>query len=377
MKIVLLTEAYLPIKNGVVHSVELLANELSLLGHQVKIISPNPHSVHHHDRRAFHVPAIPLPGRSGYQISFPQYSSAQHIIESADIVHAHHPFILGSWGQKLARAQKIPFVFTNHTQYLTYTHYVPYLGGIIKRPLDYYLRRFFNQSTLIIAPAESTVRDLKNYHLKTPIVHVPNGVEVDRFSQGNPQALRQELKIKPQEKVLLYTGRISEEKNIDFLIRTVASIKEKFRLVLVGDGPQLSMMRALVAKLNAQDYIHLIGPRNYNQMPDVYALGDIFVTASESEVHPLVLLEAFNAGLPTVVIRARGTADIVDHGKTGLITRKTQTAFAGAIKKLLRNTYLRQRLAKAALVEGRRYSIKNTTQKMLDAYRLAKRLIAE
>ena len=375
MRIALITEAYTPIKNGVVHVVELSKNELQNRGHLVKVITPTNEKVHSNKNGIVDVPSIPLPGGSGYRLSFPRLSDAEKILKKADIIHTHHPFVMGRWAQKLAEKYQKPFLFTNHTQYVNYMHHIPAVGGALTEPVNNFVVKFANRCTVVIAPALSTREQLIKDGVTAPIQHVPNGIEVDRFGRGQGKLFRERIGLDLRTPLHVYTGRIAPEKNLEFLIRAVASIKTRPQLALVGGGPQLDELRQLVRNLKAVDHIHLIGPLNYHQIPDAYAAANVFVTASVTEVHPLVILEAFAAHLPAVVIKARGTADIVEDGKTGLTTNKTRSDFTNAINKLLKDSNLRYRYGQNAhKVASSKYSIQASVDTLLDTYRLAIKL---
>ena len=375
MNIVFVTEAYLPITNGVVHVIQLASEELHRRGHTVKIIAPAPSGVHPKSRFAHYVPALPFPGGSGYQLAFPVFSTANKLIEQADIVHTHHPFTMGSWAQNIAKDRRKPFLFTSHTQYLRYTHHIPVAGSLITKPLASYLTTFANKCTVVIAPAAQTAEALQNSGITKPIQVVPNGIDIKRFSKGDGERWRTKLNISKNDTVLLFTGRLAEEKSIDFLIRAVAELDESVHLILVGDGPERDKLTELVASLYLAHRVHFVGEISYRLMPDVYAGANIFVTASKSEVHPLTVIEAQAAGLPAVVIDAPGTAEIVQNNITGLVTKPTKTAFVAAVRELTQQPVLMQRLGRSAATHARRFSVEASVDKLLDTYQMAKRLV--
>jgi glycosyltransferase involved in cell wall biosynthesis len=376
MNIVFITEAYLPITNGVVHVIQLTSEELVRRGHHVRIIAPSPVGVHPKSRIVHYVPSVPFPGGSGYQLAFPVFSTANKLIEQADIVHTHHPFTMGSWAQSVAHNNKKPFLFTNHTQYLRYTHHLPVAGSLITRPLSSYLTTFANNCTVVIAPAAQTAAALQESGVTRPIQVIPNGIEIERFAAGNSLRWRATLNIPQQATILLFTGRLAEEKNIDFLIRAVAELDEQIHLVIVGGGPDQDQLKALTTTLNIAHKVHFLGEISYRLMPDVYAGADIFVTASKTEVHPLTLLEAQAAGLPAVVVQAPGTAEIVQDEITGLVTKPTQTAFVAALRQLILRPALAVQLGKAARKYASNYSVATSVDRLIDTYQLAKRLVA-
>ncbi|MBI2590215.1 glycosyltransferase [Candidatus Berkelbacteria bacterium] len=375
MHIALVTEAFLPLKNGVVNAVLLIHDELKRQGHQVSIIAPATPGVRVRLRGLHSVPALPLPGRSGYSLSFPHLSQLHKLLARAHIIHTHHPFTLGHWALKIAKRAHRPLIFTNHTQYMNYTHHVPVIGSILKEPLAKYVTEFINQCTVVVAPALSTLKALKADGITAPIQHVPNGIDVGHFATGDVLYLSKRLALKIDTPILLYSGRLSEEKNLEFLIRTIAALPEHPHLALVGDGPQRAELEILAHTLKASERIHFLGAMPYEKMPHVYAGATFFVTASKSEVHPLTVLEAFAAGLPAVVFDARGTADIVEDHRTGIVSRPTHTAFSAGIRQLLHRPALREQYGKMAqAVAKKQYSVKATTQRLLDTYRLAIRL---
>lgn len=376
MRIVFVTEVYLPVTNGVVHVIQLASNELQKRGHTVHIIAPSPSGVHPKSNNVHYVPSLPFPGGSGYHLAFPTFSSAAQLIEKADIVHTHHPFTLGSWAQRISQKIHKPFLFTNHTQYLNYTHHIPIAGSLIKKPLSSYLAAFANNCTIVIAPAEQTAIALKDSGVTKPIQIVPNGIEIERFTKGDGSRWRTSLGIPADKTILLYTGRLAEEKNLEFLIRTVAGLKEQPHLVLVGDGPDKHRLEKLVNELGANTHIHIAGKLNYHLMPDAYAGSDIYVTASKTEVHPLTVIEAQAAGLPAIVVDAPGTAEIVENYKTGIITAATDRAFGGAIRQLLDRPTLVSEFGKNAQQTAKRFSVQASVDSLLDTYQLAKRLAA-
>ena len=121
----------------------------------------------------------------------------------------------------------------------------------------------------------------------------------------------------PESAVLLmFVGRLFEEKNLATLLKQfaiAADIIPDLHLGLVGRGPDAEELKELAQALGYQDQIHFYGPLDYEEIPNILAAADIFVTASISEVHPLTVIEAMAAGLPVAATRSPGVIDSVEN----------------------------------------------------------------
>ncbi len=375
MTIAFVTETYLPTVNGVVHAIELSARELTRRGHRVRIIAPSTHGVHVRSKELYTVPAMPFPGATGYQLAFPKFSTADRILRRADIVHTHHPFTMGLWAQRIAAQAGKPFLFTNHTQYLRYLHHLPVPSSLVRQPLSSYLTSFANRCTLVIAPAPATGEALQASGVTRPVQVVPNGIDTSRFHSGNGTAWRTTLGLDAKQFLLLFVGRLSEEKQIGPLLGMMPQLPAHAVLVIAGDGPQRDELLACADKLGIADRVRFTGNVGYDEMPDLYAAADAFVSASTSEVHPLTVIEAQAAGLPAVVADAPGTSEIVLHRQTGIVTKPTKTAFAAAVRQLLLRPALRHQYGRAAAVHAEQYSIAASVDRLLATYALSRRLV--
>lgn len=374
MNIVLVTETYRPHQNGVVQMVRLTAGELRKRGHRVSIIAP----VHYRKPLAepglVPVPALPLPGTQGYSLALPRLSQAHRVIASADLVHTHHPFVLGAWAQREARSRNIPFVFTHHTRYQAYAqHRIPAAGTLVDQPLTEYIRNFANHCSLVTAPSVDILDELRAAEVTAPLAHVPNGIDVARFQTGNPERWRQFLPHSGQP-LLLYVGRLAPEKNLRFLLDAVLALGEPLHLLLGGDGPSRAELEADVAARGATHRVTFLGDVPHRELHHLYTVADLFVTASVTDTHPLVLIEAAAAGLPAVAVDSVGVRNVVANHTTGLITRPTATAFRQAIQHLLHRPTLRHQYSRAAKRHAAQFSIETSVDRLLDAYALSRRL---
>lgn len=385
MRIGIFTECYKPIINGVVNSIIGFKAGLEEMGNQVFVFCPTYHSFGEdkhdnnvNDRNIIHCSSLPLPGNSGYHYIFPLDKKTKEIAKTMDIIHVQHPFIMGDRAADTAKEFDLPLVFTNHTQYEQYSHYIPISKEFVQRSIQWYIQGFSKRVDMIIAPAHGIVRVLKKYKIKTPIEIVPNGIDVQRFKVKVPKSetnkLRAKYAIKNDDHVLVCTGRIAEEKNLTFLLESfkiLSNSNPKLKLLLIGGGMQIDYFRNLINKLGLEDSATITDFVAYKEMPSYLTLADLYITASKSEVHPLTVLEGLATGLPAVIVDASGTGDIITNGLDGLIAKDNKIDFANKINYLLHDRKLYKKLSAGARKTAKKYSIEMTTKRLLEVYKEA------
>jgi glycosyltransferase involved in cell wall biosynthesis len=170
--------------------------------------------------------------------------------------------------------------------------------------------------------------------------------------------------------LLVYVGRISEEKNIWELLAQFALAREmvpELHLLLVGDGPRRERVPERARTLGVGEAVHCPGAVPFEDVGSALALAEGFVTASTSEVHPLTVIEAMAAGLPVVAVSSPGIRDTVEHGRTGILTSKG-TGLAAAMVSLLSDQARREQLGEAARAASEQYDIHHTVGRTLELY---------
>ncbi|MCX6811232.1 MAG: glycosyltransferase [Candidatus Berkelbacteria bacterium] len=373
MKIGLFTECYEPIINGVVHSMRNTKRGLEALGHEVFVFSPDYREKNIREKNVIPCPSMPLPGKLGYHFVYPLPKEVKNLAATMDIIHTHHPFTMGKYSSEIATANDIPFLFTHHTQYDQYTHYVPLVQPGAAKILYGFLKKFCDKCDVIIAPSAGIKKIIEGeYKTKTKVEVVPNSIDIKNFRKGNDLSTPRILgRLNPDYKIILYTGRVAKEKSIDFIIKAfkIAVVKyPEAYLLIVGGGPAIQPLQRLCVKLGLVGQVIFTDMVPYTQMKRFYNFGDLFITASTTEVHPLVLLEAMAAGLPIIAVDAIGTSDIVQPGHTGYIVRNDIKEFAGKLLYLLKNPTRLKIMSQNAAKEINYYSIPNMAKKMLGAY---------
>ena len=123
----------------------------------------------------------------------------------------------------------------------------------------------------------------------------------------------------PDKKLLISTARLSREKNIILLLKTLISLPKEYHLVLVGGGPHKNGLQKLAKKFKVDDQVTFSGRIPHKQISQYYSAADIFVFPSTTETFGNVILEAYASGLPTVGVNEGGVVDLIMDGYTGFI----------------------------------------------------------
>lgn len=241
----------------------------------------------------------------------------------------------------IARAvHRVPYVVTYGYDYDA----IARLSGSRLKPAYFaWLRRLaIPRAAGLILPNAELATVLRARWPGVSALDMPNGVDPERFQ---PARARVPDRL---ERIVLYVGRLSGEKNLLRLVEAVARLATRpVRLVLIGDGPDAGAIRDRAAALGAR--VELAGVVANGRMPERFADADCFVLPSLTEGHPKALLEAMSAALPCVVSDRGGNRLLVDHGETGLrVDPEDVGALAGAIDRVLADGALAARLGKAA-----------------------------
>lgn len=346
MRIAFFADSYKPYLSGVTNLAEMLVNELRRLGHKVYIFAPRYPNHQDTDPDIFRFPSI-AGGYPNFRLALPVVKK----IPRVDLIHSHSPFQAGLLAQFIARRRKVPFVYSFHTLFTRYVHFAKFVPpALAKAGIVAYLKAFCRGADVIIAPSILAKRVLRSWGVNKPIAIIPGGVELQKYSTDPARTrseLRQKLGLRATDKVLLYAGRLSPEKNIPFLLKALANPKlANAKLVLVGGGP-------LYKELQNDKRVILTGEITYPEVLNYYFIGDLFVFASLTETQGLVLAEAKAAGLPVVALFAGGLTGTVRSGLDGYLVRRDPAAFVEHVERLLTDDGLRTKMSLAACQDAR------------------------
>ncbi|MGF2688534.1 glycosyltransferase [Marinobacter sp. DUT-3] len=378
LKVAMFTNNYLPFIGGVPLSIERLRRGLEHLGDKLLVVAPSYKDQPEAEEQVLRVPSLLAMGQKReFRLANIFLARIRMRVRSfrPDIIHLHHPFWLGSLGLFMARRLRVPAIYTYHTRLEHYAHFVPLPGMLFRNLISHALiKRFANKCDGVIVPTYSTEEYLRMIGVKTPTFVQPTGIEYQRFQQVSPEEiekLRQSLGL-GEEKVFVSVSRLSNEKNIDFMIEAMDSLRQQtdvpFHFLMIGDGHQRDRLQTKIRDLGLEQYVTLVGAVPPEDMATWYRLGDAFLFASKSETQGMVILEAMAAGLPVVAVRSSGIEDVVRDGFNGFKTPERQDQWCAQAKRLLEDDELRQELAEQALAFAGDFSVEQFARDVHDIY---------
>ena len=333
MRIGLFTDSYPPYINGVSTSVETLKLALEKQGHTVYVVTVGMDATTYKYDKENHiltVPGIPL-GIYDYRAASIYPVKVVNKIKSwnLDIIHSHTELCMGIFARLFAKQFGIPLVHTYHTMYKDYTYYVSrnhkYFDLGCKKAVEY-LSKFYcdNTANAFIVPTIKTYRMFREeYHYDKDIYIVPTGIDASRFYTENvdknkSDELRKKLGYKKNDTVVVFVGRMAQEKNIEFLLRVMEKLKKNknIKLLLIGDGPDKDKYEE-IAKSNKLNNTKFIGRIAWDEMPEYYHIANLAITASLTETQGLTVVEAMASSLPAICIEDEAFHTMVVDGLNG------------------------------------------------------------
>ncbi len=374
MKILITTDTYTPVVNGVVFSTLLLKQELERLGHEVKVVTL---STDFHSRReenvyyiaSFSVDEIYPEAR----VAIPKmHRLTEELLEwKPDIIHSQQEFSTFDLAWHLSEKGNIPIVHTYHTAYEDYTHYFFPSVRLGKRLVAFLSRELSGVVSCLIAPTEKIKAMLESYGVRCPIEVIPTGVDLKQFEGNCDPEWRREtrlgLGIPEDHQVLVYLGRLAKEKGVDRLMDMLAgSGREDFTLLVVGDGPFREKLRK---KASEQSYpVVFAGAVPHQQIRDYYQLGDLFVTASTSETQGLTYLESLACGVPVLCQQDECVDGVIEDGINGW-QYQDESRFQSCLDTFFDEEGIRQRLSDNARATALRFSAEAFGEAVEDLYK--------
>ncbi|MCL4303953.1 MAG: glycosyltransferase [Anaerolineae bacterium] len=377
VQIAYFTNTYLPVVSGVVQAVHTFRRMLSQQGHNVFIFAQDGRGYQDKEPFVFRYPAFTLPMHPNYPITLPISQKVNWLLPTLklDVIHSHHPFLLGAIAAKKASELDVPLVFTYHTRYQEYSHYVPLNQKLVKAVIRGHLSDYMQKCHHIIVSSHSSKEELANvYGISDQITVVPMGLDLSLWAAADGQPVRL-ARGWADDAVLISVGRLAKEKNWPTLLKAVASTlktRSGTRFVLIGDGNERKSLEKLAQELGIAPQVEFTGVLPHSQVIAHLKAADLFCFASITETQGLVTLEAMAAGLPVVAVNASGTCDAVTHESEGLLTPNQDLALSQAISRVLDSPALRNRLADAALKRVQTFNIEVQAGKIVSVYEQAR-----
>lgn len=395
MKIALMTNNYKPFVGGVPISVERLAEGLREIGHEVVVFAPTYKTTRSEfeknikllptcqefmrDKKEVRYHSLLKDVAGGAVIPNPVDPKIEREFKqgSFDVIHVHHPIAIGNTAIYLSRKYNVPLVFTYHTRYEQYLHYIKPIMWLEKgagragclhkvqkgvfeavqeKLVPGYLKHFIKHCHHIFAPTEG----MKEYLIdvceleESKVSVLPTGLKDESFCGDlqNVKCLREKYGATDCP-LFISVSRLAHEKNIPFLLHALAyykmMYKKPFRMLLVGDGPNREEYESLVKTLRIENEIIFTGLIPNDKLPEYYRAADAFLFASKTETQGIVILEAMAAGTPVIAVNATGVSDLVVDGRNGYLVREEVSEFAVRIHEVTVNVSMRSKLEIGAL----------------------------
>ena len=375
MNILMVTNTFTPHVGGVARSVQGFSSEFRRLGHRVLVVAPFFEGTPEQETDVVRIPALQHFSGSDFSVPVPVPGRVAAALRAfaPQIVHSHHPFLLGDTALRVAARHGIPVVFTHHTLYENYVHYVPVDSPRLRRFVLDLTTGYCNLCNAVIAPSESVAGLLVERRVKVPIEVIPTGVDIPLFANGDGASFRARVGIPRDAFLLGHVGRLAHEKNLRFLAAAVALFLQRHqeaRFLVAGEGPALAEIRQAFDRKELAGRLHCTGVLGRCELADAYHALDVFAFASLTETQGMVLTEAMAAGVPVVAVDASGVREVVREGVNGrLVPRADAEEFAAALAWIAGlSPEGRRRLREGALQTAGHFSMTDTAARALALY---------
>ncbi len=386
MRIGIFTETYTPYISGLVTSEVMLKHALEKLGHEVYVVTANLENFKYsydEKERVLKIPGIPT-GIYDSRLTGIYPIKAIKKIKSwnLDVIHSQTEFAIGTFARIFGKQYGIPVVHTYHTMYEDYVHYIT--KGYFTKPgikLVEYLTKFYCDKTVteLIVPTKKAYDLFKEKYKVDRNIHIiPTGIEISRFYKENSKIqdiinLKRKLNINDTDFVILFVGRLAEEKDVEFLLESHEEIIKKHnnaKLLIVGDGPDINKYKELSIKYKIDNNTIFTGKVPWDDMPKYYQIADVFATASRSETQGLTVVEAMAAEIPVVCVDDDSFKIVVIDDLNGKLF-KNKKEYVKIIDELIKDNKLLLRLGTQARISAEPYSSKYFAERVLEVYKKA------
>lgn len=393
LRVAVFTESFLPYLSGVTVSVDALVRGLGSLGHSVLLVAPRP--ADGSDPAATSsgpapdyawVPSYEVPhfAPALFRMPSPLPRTALTAVERfrPDIVHANSPFVSGLTARAAAKNAGAPLVFTHHTRFRDYGHYLGPIGPIASRVVDAYLAEFWKGCAAVVAPSADLGAEIQAglpSRRRRPVVRtIPTGVDLRAIDALRPIDSRPRFGWPADAIVAASLGRLAPEKNVLTLLDAFAvAVREepRLRLLLIGGGPAEDELRGRAEEPDLRGRVAFTG-----LLPHATALArlkraDLFAFASLTETQGIVLAEAQACGLPVVALHGPGVRATVTDGVDGVVVARGRTTpgdtadLAHALSALARDEPRRSAMRTAARSAAERFGLERCLAQVVELYR--------
>lgn len=360
LRILFVTNNYTPYAGGVVSSINAATEALIIEGHEVFIVAPD--FFRKKDTRpeeSASVFRIKCPIKFTYRQKhialplFPQKELSLIVEElNPDIIHTHHPFLLGQAALSVAKKKAIPIVFTYHTLYEYYAHYFHCPQKLAQWVATYYATRFCNSVDAVIVPSNAVKEHILKQGATTPTTVIPSALQSIFIHEHRPYKEKHHTELFR----LLLVSRLVKEKNVSFVLDAFKLLPDGFKLIVIGKGEELPrLIEYAYEKLRlSKAHVLFFKESRGQELVDFYRSADLFLFPSTTDTQGIVLAEAMACGTPVVSVDGPGQRDIIRNGMNGFLVRN-QAEMAEVIVQIKKDKDLHSLLQEYAWRTSRFY----------------------
>jgi len=353
MNIALFSDSYLPTKSGIVTVVVQLKFILEQLGHHVVIVTVDSDKEDcdevdcNNDSDILRVKSIASPVGDNQYIGIPFKKRVCAFLRKhkIQIIHSHTEFFVGHVAIRVGRELNIPVIASTHTMWEDYYKYYLFLGKLIPRAMiRKTVRKLYKKFYAFINVSQKAHDYFKNSFMlpNIPSAIIPNAIDSKRFiGQSVDEQKISELKISlgfnPNDKIMIYVGRVVEEKRMNNLleiVKRVVSQRDDVKMLFIGSGDKEEELKQNVIDSNLSDKIKFAGFVDWAKLSSYYSIGNMFLTVSLSEMHSMTILESLALGVPVVCQYDTSFSDTVFEGVNGYFGKDDDEVYSKIIKML-------------------------------------------
>jgi glycosyltransferase involved in cell wall biosynthesis len=376
VRVGLVTDFYYPWIGGPSTLIRNLARGLSARGHVVSMLAPSMtrHPVHTVEGVVPLTRVRTIPSPVGFRLRvalWPRPEIARWMRQTEpDVIHVHHPFPISATAIFTARRRGIPVVATNHTIPECSLWGLRTAGtayDLAEEAFGRWITFLLNRCDRVTTPTRTAADRLRELGYGRPIEPISNGVDTERFRPGESDAALARRLGLDDRPVVLYTGRLDAEKQMDVWLRAGAEVVRSgpTQLVVGGNGGERWRLEALAHDLGIGSSVRFIGYLPDGEYAQVYRLAAVYLITSPVELQSITALEAMASGLPVVAVDAGALPEVVGDRRNGYLVRPGDwAAAADRISILLADDDLRARMG----AESRSAALQHDLQKSIDAY---------
>lgn len=374
MRIGFYTNCYEPRINGVVRSISTFREALRNSGQTVFLFAPAAPGYVDRDPEVYRYPTLPIENGRLYRLPIPISPRLARLTAGLglEIVHTHHPVMLGWVAAHQARAAGVPLVYTVHSQYARYWDHLALGSAAMNACCRRAVVAFMRRCQRIIAPTATVrgqiVADLPE--LEPRVVVVPTPLPSGAFSAAESRAIRERYGLGDRF-TFVVTARLSPEKGLSELLQAFAALqhrRQNVRLLIIGDGPERATLERKAEELHVSSVVVFAGMVPFGEVAAHLQAADAFVFSAQREVQPLVLSEAMASGLPVVAYDAPFVRDVIVDGVSGLLSQPHFRALAVKMAMLVDDADLRRSLAEAGKRAAQQFSATQGAENLLRVY---------